>query len=177
MVQRILLALDGSDHAAKALELAVTLAKATGSELRILYVASHQPLTQAEQRLAETEYSAEIGAFLGAAQLLPDSLERPAALGTLVHSSRDIGEAVRRVVGESILHRAATQAERDGVAKVTTMMETGDPADVIVNQAQAHKPDLVMLGSRGLSDVKGVLLGSVSHKVAHVASCSVVTVK
>ena len=104
----------------------MTIAKATGSELRILHVASHQPLTQAEQRLAETEYAGEMGRFPpSAAPAAPDSLERPAALGSLVHSSRAVGEAVRRVVGDSILRRAASQAEHEGLAKVTTVWRPG----------------------------------------------------
>ena len=36
---------------------------------------------------------------------------------------------------------------------------------------------MVFLGSRGLGDAKGLLLGSVSHKVMHLAPCTCVAVK
>jgi nucleotide-binding universal stress UspA family protein len=36
---------------------------------------------------------------------------------------------------------------------------------------------MIMIGSRGLGQVKGMLLGSVSSKVCHVADCTCVTVK
>jgi nucleotide-binding universal stress UspA family protein len=35
---------------------------------------------------------------------------------------------------------------------------------------------LIVLGSRGLSDIQGLMFGSTSHKVTHLASCSCVTV-
>ena len=159
------------DHAAKALELAVTLAKATGSELRILYVASHQPLTQAEQRLAETEYSAEIGAFLGAAQLLPRLAGAP---GCPRHTGAlKPGHRRGRASGGGRKHPASggdPGSGADGVAKVTTMMETGDPADVIVIQAQAHKADLVMLGLPGPKRCKGC---AAWQRVAQGRTCGV----
>jgi nucleotide-binding universal stress UspA family protein len=53
----------------------------------------------------------------------------------------------------------------------------GDPAEQIITRAKREKVDLILLGSRGLSDIRGFLLGSVSHKVATYAPCSVLVVK
>ncbi|MBT4581371.1 MAG: universal stress protein, partial [Gammaproteobacteria bacterium] len=64
-----------------------------------------------------------------------------------------------------------------GVKKVTSMITEGDPADVILNTAVNCKADMIILGSRGLSDFKGLLFGSVSHKVSGQADCTCVTVK
>jgi len=33
------------------------------------------------------------------------------------------------------------------------------------------------MGTRGLSDLKGLFVGSVSHKVSHLADCSCITVR
>ncbi len=179
MVRKILLAVDGSDHADRALDLAVTLAKATGSELAILYAVSDQAITEAEQDLAETEYGAEVSSALGALPPAPESGPQaiPEGPGALIRSSRHVGAAVRRVLGEQIVREAAATARGKGISKVTTAVENGDPASVIVRQAKALQADLTILGSRGLGDVKGLLLGSVSHKVAHAAPGSVVIVK
>src|SRR5215469_6439860 len=54
MLRKIVLAHDGSNHADKALDLAITLAKATGSQLEIVNVLSNQSLSQDELTLAET---------------------------------------------------------------------------------------------------------------------------
>ncbi|WP_256432948.1 universal stress protein [Martelella soudanensis] len=40
-----------------------------------------------------------------------------------------------------------------------------------------RKVDTVVLGSRGLGDVAGLLLGSVSHKVTHLAPCTCIVVR
>ena len=47
-------------------------------------------------------------------------------------------------------------------AKVTLV---GDPGHMIADFANEHAADLIVMGCRGLSDLKGLLLGSVSHKV------------
>ena len=47
----------------------------------------------------------------------------------------------------------------------------------IAGLAQDRKADAIVMGSRGLSDIKGLFLGSVSHKVSHLAECTCITVK
>ncbi|PKL59338.1 MAG: universal stress protein [Methanomicrobiales archaeon HGW-Methanomicrobiales-4] len=53
----------------------------------------------------------------------------------------------------------------------------GDPSVEIVNIAQKEMADLIIIGSRGLGALKGVLLGSVSQKIAQAAPCPVMIVK
>ena len=55
-MQRILVALDGSEHSDKALDLASDIAAKYGAELVLLHVMSDKPLTNGERYLAETEY-------------------------------------------------------------------------------------------------------------------------
>ena len=43
--------------------------------------------------------------------------------------------------------------------------------------ARGRKVDAIVMGSRGLGDLESLLLGSVSHKVAHAAPCSCVIVR
>lgn len=54
---------------------------------------------------------------------------------------------------------------------------TGDPAEEIVRLAQIHNADLIVLGSRGLTGMKRILLGSVSSQIVEDAPCSVLVVK
>jgi nucleotide-binding universal stress UspA family protein len=73
--------------------------------------------------------------------------------------------------------RAEAAAKKAGVKKVDTVMLSGDPADAILNRAKKEKADLIVLGTRGFGELKGLLLGSVSHKVAARAHCACMTVK
>lgn len=53
----------------------------------------------------------------------------------------------------------------------------GHVAGDIVDTAKAFESDLIVMGSRGLSDVQGLLLGSVTHKVMHRAQIPVLVVQ
>jgi nucleotide-binding universal stress UspA family protein len=59
----------------------------------------------------------------------------------------------------------------------TTTAPVGQAADEIVRTATEAKADLVVLGARGLSTVKRLVLGSVSTRVLHEAPCDVLVVK
>lgn len=52
----------------------------------------------------------------------------------------------------------------------------GEPAEMIQEAATIEKCDLIVMGTRGLSNIQGMALGSVSHKVLHGAACMVLLV-
>ena len=57
------------------------------------------------------------------------------------------------------------------------MLAKGHPAKIILYTAKAEKVDLVVVGSRGLGGMKGVLLGSVSSAVVQNAKVPVLVSK
>ena len=57
------------------------------------------------------------------------------------------------------------------------MIEIGEPANMITEIVNSENYDLVILGTRGMSTFKELLLGSVSMKVTHHAKCSVMVVR
>ena len=57
------------------------------------------------------------------------------------------------------------------------MLEIGDPANMITEIVNSKDYDLVVLGTRGMSVFKELLLGSVSTKVMHHAKCPVMVVR
>ena len=177
MLRKILVALDGSEHAAKALDLAVDLANIYKAELVALSVATDSPATNEERRLAQTEFRGEVQqALTGPAfSLGPRTTESNAA--ALVEMSSEVGLTVRRAIGRQVTMQAELAARNKGVANVRVRVESGDPASTIVAVAAAEKPDMLVMGSRGLGNLQGLLMGSVSHKVSHLAPCTVVTVK
>ncbi|MFN2236126.1 MAG: universal stress protein, partial [Anaerolineales bacterium] len=60
---------------------------------------------------------------------------------------------------------------------IKSALRRGDAATEILEYAKTEDIDLIISGSRGLSEFKGWLLGSVSRKLVHYADCSVLIVK
>jgi nucleotide-binding universal stress UspA family protein len=50
-------------------------------------------------------------------------------------------------------------------------------ARTIVARAEKHGADMIVVGSRGLGDIEGLLRGGVSHRVETLAKCPVLVVK
>ncbi|MGL5271054.1 MAG: universal stress protein [Selenomonadaceae bacterium] len=77
--------------------------------------------------------------------------------------------------GNVILDRALEKVPKE--IKSEGFSETGSPAVVILDFAAAENSDMIVMGSRGLGIVKGVLLGSVSQYIVEQAKCPVLVVK
>jgi nucleotide-binding universal stress UspA family protein len=98
---------------------------------------------------------------------------------TLVPEAREI---MTRVVEYEqhegqIMVEQATQKLQTAQLQAEPILAHGDAATEIIEYAKEHSIDLVVSGSRGLSQVKGWYLGSVSRKLVHYAHCSVLIVK
>ena len=82
-----------------------------------------------------------------------------------------------RKVGEGIAGKTRETLAVMGVQDVTTQVVDGDPAGNIIAAAEHERAELVVMGRQGLGNVAGLVMGSVSHKVAHLAECACLTVK
>ena len=169
-MERIMVALDGSDHSDKALDLASDIAAKSGAELVLLHVISDKPLTDAERHMAETEYLNEIAASVAASGIDTGGDPRTRAQRMLQHYA-DLARGFREAIGQRLMSLSRTRARERGVRSVQTVLEDGDPASTILRLAKGLHVDMLFLGSRGLGDAKGLLMGSV-HKVAHLAECT-----
>ena len=63
-----------------------------------------------------------------------------------------------------------------GVSHTDRILD-GSPAEMISDAAKAEKIDMIVMGSRGLNDLEGLLLGSVTHRVLKTASCPVLVIR
>ncbi|HEX2706288.1 MAG TPA: universal stress protein, partial [Candidatus Lustribacter sp.] len=79
--------------------------------------------------------------------------------------------ACREAVDEA---RALVRAEHPELS-VTTLISEGDPAQTLAEAGR--EAGLVVVGSRGRGGFSGLLLGSVSHRVIHTATCPVAVVR
>ncbi len=83
---------------------------------------------------------------------------------------------VFRETGVNILADAQTRAEEHGV-KVETMLKAGQAVETIIEASRKGSFDLIVMGARGLSPMKEMLLGSVSHGVTAHARIPILIVK
>ncbi len=171
-LERLLVPYDGSGHAAKALELAADLAGKFGARLKLLHVldrgtpprvlrAAVDPERLDEETLRALDQAESEGAVApslgGLWPMLPD-------------------QALQKI-GTEVLAGAERDLAGKGLGEVETVLLFGDPARQILVTAEADGADLIVMGMRGLGELQGLLLGSVSYKVNHLAPCSCITVR
>ncbi|MCF6410297.1 universal stress protein [Pseudalkalibacillus salsuginis] len=148
----ILIPIDGSDGSKKALETGAEIAKMSNGELTLVYV---------DEDLALAPYG--VGHTLSGdnTAILRDNL-------------RDVDTSVER--NEQKLKEAKEYVE-PLYNNVKIELLAGEPAKSICEYADEQKTDLIVIGNRGLSGLKKLMLGSVSQKVVSEADCHVLVAK
>jgi len=142
MLGRIVVAIDGSDNADRALTMAADLAARYGAKLTLLTVI---PPT--------------VVPSYGGPVYEPPS---PEAL----HS-----------VYDRILAEAKARVENPRIPTVETVRREGIVVEEMVAYLEKEPPDLLVMGSRGLSAGRRLFLGSVSDALVHHAPCPVLVVR
>lgn len=149
MFTRILVAIDGSNHAQHALSVAINIATKYESHIQLLsvvhpntFVSSPYPPTSSTIQLMEQAWEAQ-----------------------RQHQHMILSSAFEE------LRQQHPQLE------CSMTINAGRPADLIVQTAIEDQVDLIVMGSRGLGGIKQLFLGSVSDRVADEAHCPVLIVK
>lgn len=146
-MRRLLLAVDGSDHSWRAARLAGVLSSALEAEIDILHVTERPPAVPSDV-LAEFEQLE--GTYVPPQEMMVAAGSRIVARAAAV--ARDEGGVVRKE--ESII---------------------GQPAREIAEHAERLGVDAIVMGRRGLGGARGLLLGSVSHKVGYLTDKTLIT--
>lgn len=97
------------------------------------------------------------------------AMVRPAEPETPDAALADYASTVAAAARERAVERGATEVE--------AFAKRGQPARAIVAFAEHHHADAIVVGARGLGDIGGFLLGSVSHKVVSLSPMTCITVK
>jgi len=140
MFERILLAVDGSEHSYHAARMAADLARAMKSEkLRIVVAYDRIPPYLGEPNLQN-------------------------AIDARLIEAQEILQKAVETVGET-------------PADVHTELIEGDPAEAIIEVAKTRNSSVIVMGSRGLGRLAGLVLGSTSQKVVSLAPCPVLIVR
>ena len=144
---KILLATDASTDAEKAALIASDIANSTGSELYVLHVGNTKDFHVAPG--AEQSFS-----------------PRTVSLGDV------------REKAEKTLEQAVKQVEEAGGTVAQAHLRSGDPDDEILRFCDEQGGfGLIVMGSRGLTRIKRVVMGSVSESVVRHAHCPVLVAR
>ena len=143
MVNKMLLATDGSENALRAARHAAALMKKNPDlSLTILTVRSPiENLTKFYPRAASQEIDAGI-----------------------------------QKMAESAVNRTKAVFDEAGL-QVETEIAEGDAGKTIASYAKEKGFGQIIMGTRGLSNLSGIIMGSVSHQVLHFTECPVLLVK
>jgi nucleotide-binding universal stress UspA family protein len=177
MIKRVLVAFDGSNHAKRAMDLACEMASRFDAELIAVHVLPDTSISQAERRLAEAELDSEGAKDFSVTSLLGAGGSARLESPPLAEKAAETQGRLRWAVGKRLMSDARTRAKEKTVQKVLAITRAGDPAKEILSVAGEERADIIIMGRRGLSDLAGLLLGSVSREVTHLAQCACLTVK
>jgi nucleotide-binding universal stress UspA family protein len=86
-----------------------------------------------------------------------------------------LGEALAGEA-EQILQTARSRALQLGARRLRSQSAIGDPAEELLKLAEREGADGLIVGKRGWGPLRGMLLGSVSQKLASLARCPVTVV-
>jgi nucleotide-binding universal stress UspA family protein len=137
MFERIVLAVDGSEPAWRAVPVAADIASKYGSEVIAVHVL--------EQQLGR-----------GGPIAFDTTEEANRVADDTARSLKDVGVSARPEARAAIAGRAAQE---------------------IIDVATTEDAGIIVMGSRGMSDWEGLLVGSVAHKVLHLSSVPVLIVR
>lgn len=147
MGKKILVPIDGSEQAFKAIDIAAELSHNGNAEVVLLNVVGREQLPETIRRFARAE-----------------PVDGPPEW------------QYEQLVAAGVLKAGQQRARSKGIQTVDTRVRHGDPVKAIVDAASDKSIGLIVMGNRGLGSVKGLAFGSVSQKVCHLAPCSVITV-
>lgn len=174
MFKSIVLATDGSAHAKRAAAAAADLAATYGARLTIVTVMPNAlTLEDVESSPQAARLPRSAKAEIRRLRTLARESQGDADIYPYVPALHSLGTAL----ADAILDDAESVTARKKISKVTRLGVIGDPAAQILAQAKKAKADLIVMGTRGLSDFRGLMLGSVSHKIIHMSACPCLTVK
>jgi len=152
MYKKILAPIDGSESSYDALKMALELAKVHESEVEILHVMMYsENLPQIDSsQIKSNNPQAYVEDYIARVKKKDENMLSSAL------------EDARKIAPE---------------AKVSTKLMLGEPAEEIIGEAARGEFDLIVIGSRGMSGLKELILGSVSHKVVNGSQVPVLVVK
>jgi nucleotide-binding universal stress UspA family protein len=172
MFDHILIATDGSSHAQRAVDAGCQLAMKLTCKVSIVHVVGHGRLDPGLQQMAEAEHLVEPSR--------PDLIGLDELWGSLASTGNaELAQTntyrAWQAIGQIILRQAVGTAKTAGL-EVDGLLGDGDPGQCILRHATETGADLIVMGRRGMTNLQGLFLGSVSQKVCQRSEVACLTV-
>ncbi len=150
MINKLLVAIDGSSHSMKAVDYASAIASCCKARVIILTVVKVHNVKM---------HSAELRKY-----------------AELEHVSMVDLNAMKSIANDLVAD-AENRSREKGVDDIETKVQEGPVARTIVVGAEQNDVDMIVIGSRGFGNIEATLRGGVSHRVELLAKCPVLSVK
>lgn len=155
----VLVSIDGSEPSMKAAEYATLIARSNESQLIVLHVL-----------FSQTGYAYSSGTFGG--------LVTPSSIKAIYEGAKQESQQWFDVIRKKIDDEEKEYPGRKPVELKTDVVVTATSvAAAIVEYSEQHGIDLIVIGTRGRSGFKRLLLGSVASGVVTYSHCPVMVVK
>ncbi len=148
---RILVPIDGSKCSLEAVEYAIDLAEKYNSELIVVHMVYY---------LSSHDYSNLVG------------LVTPSHIQHILDNAKKQSESWFEMITNKVQEKKLNLKLKTDVVSAISSVH-GE----IINYAETHKVDLIVIGSKGRAGIKKMLLGSVASGVVTYAHCPVMVIK
>ena len=176
MLKTVLIATDGSSHAGKAVEFGSDIAAKYDAEVVLVHVLLRDHLSDALRHMVEVEYRAE-DSQTPVSDIIAASPYGRFPLTHMIPKKTTDPNSALQAIADIVLSEAEVTAKKRGVGKVTSRVEDGHVAARILDVAEEVNADIIVTGARGLSDLKSLMTGSVSHRLANSAPMTCIAVR
>lgn len=125
------------------------------------------PTDGSKQALKSLKYAIELAEQLKAEIILLSVIDKSSLIPQTISTSPNIIEPIEdflKNAAKAYLDESEKLCKKSGIP-VKTVIRTGRPVDEIIKEAEKSSIDMIVIGSRGRSAVKAVILGSVAFGV------------
>jgi nucleotide-binding universal stress UspA family protein len=178
-LKTILAAVDGSPEAERGLHLAHSLAQPFNAKLVLLRVEEYQapPIAPGAAAATGVPFGSAAAVPLGPTGLPPYGSPGMSGITTYPPvTDREVAPAQPEVDAEEYLRSSAVGLPESDV-QVVMEVGTGDPTEAIIDYAESHNADLIVMGTSGRGKLDKLIFGSTSEGVVRKAPCPVLLIR
>ncbi len=173
MIRTIVVPTDGSANSDRAIQLAADIGSCYQARIVLLHVLLRGQMPEGLLRAARIEHLGPAGESADNLVNLPQEIMARVQGPNKTQTPLEVLE----FIGAGLLSGAERICRDKGIKQVERHVEEGNTAEIIIDTSKRVGADLIVMGTRGLGNLSGLLMGSVSQKVSQLSDCNCLLVK